>query len=124
MAEGLVNKLFGDTFEAYSAGVIPTIVHPYAVQVMAEVGIDISQHKAKSVEDFRDVTFDYVVTVCDNARETCPFFPGAQKYLHKGFADPAAFNGSPTAALDTFRNVRNEIEAYIREIIGKEQYGD
>lgn len=121
MAEGLVNKLYGTTHEAYSAGTKPTVVNPYAITVMAEIDIDISQHRAKSIEGFRDTTFDYVVTVCDNARETCPFFPGAKKYLHKGFTDPSAVNGSSTVALATFRKLRNEIETYIKEIFGKEQ---
>lgn len=121
MAEGLVNKLYGTTHEAYSAGTKPTVVNPYAITVMAEIDIDISQHRAKSIEEFRDTTFDYVVTVCDNARETCPFFPGAKKYLHKGFTDPSVANGSSTVALTTFRKLRNEIETYIKEIFGKEQ---
>ena len=121
MAEGLVNRLYGDTYDAFSAGTKPTAVNPYAIKVMAEIDIDISRHRAKNIEEFRDTTFDYVVTVCDNARETCPFFPGAKKYLHKGFADPSTANGSSTVALATFRKLRNEIEIYIKEIFGKEQ---
>ena len=121
MAEGLVNRLYGDTYDAFSAGTKPTAVNPYAIKVMAEIDIDISRHRAKNIEEFRNTTFDYVVTICDNARETCPFFPGAKKYLHKGFTDPSTANGSSTVALATFRKLRNEIEIYIKEIFGKEQ---
>lgn len=124
MAEGIMNSLYGETYEAYSAGTRPTEVNPYAIQVMAEMGIDISQHRAKSVEEFRNTTFDVVVTVCDKARETCPFFPGTKELIHKGFADPAKFNGSPTIVLVTFRNTRNEIHNYLKEKFGKEQQRD
>ena len=93
MAEGLLNALYGDRYEAYSAGTQPTEVNPYAIKVMAEMGIDISKHRSKSVEEFRGKKFDYVVTVCDHAKETCPFFPGGEKYLHQGFKDPSDLRG-------------------------------
>jgi arsenate reductase len=121
MAEGLMNSLYGDDYEAYSAGTKPTGVNPYAITAMAEIGIDISQHKSKHIEEFRDRSFDYVVTVCDNARETCPFFPGARELIHKGFKDPAMPNGSSTVALATFRNTRNEIQEFLKEKFGKEK---
>jgi len=88
MAEGFLNTLYGDRYEGFSAGIEPTQVNPHAVEVMAEIGIDISTHHSKSIEDFRGKTFNYVVTVCNHARETCPFFPG-EKILHKGFEDPS-----------------------------------
>jgi len=88
MAEGLLKHLFGDKYEVHSAGVHPTRVNPYAIEVMREKGIDISGQKSKSIEEFRGKDFDLVVTVCDDAKESCPFFPG-KKVIHKGFEDPA-----------------------------------
>ena len=124
MAEGLINNRYGNIYEAHSAGTKPTAVNAYAIQAMAEIDIDISQHRAKSIEEFKDVSFDYVVTVCDKARETCPFFPGAKEYLHIGFEDPSPANGSATIALATFRRIRNEIEAWIKDTFGKEKQRD
>lgn len=121
MAEGIMNSRYGNTYEAYSAGTQPTEVNTYAIKVMSEIGIDISRHRAKHVEEFRDAAFDYVVTVCDRARETCPFFPGAKELIHKGFNDPAEVNGSPTVVRAAFRNTRDEIHKYLREKFGKEQ---
>jgi len=114
MAEGLLNTIFGDSYDAYSAGVEPTIVSPYAIEVMKELGIDISDHRSKSIEEFRDKTFDYVVTVCDNAKESCPFFPG-KKVLHKSFEDPGAADGSIEEILDDFREIRDNIKSWIEE---------
>jgi arsenate reductase len=85
MAEGLVNALSGDRLEAHSAGTEPSRVNPLAIRVMAEIGIDISDHHSKGVEDFLDQDFDYVVTVCDHANQICPFFPGGRERLHWGF---------------------------------------
>jgi len=117
MAEGLLNTLFKSKYEAFSAGTTPKEVSPYAIEVMKEIGIDISDSRSKSIEEFRDVTFDYVVTVCDNAKESCPFFPG-KKILHKSFEDPASFNGSIEDTLAVFRKVRNDIKAWIIENFG------
>jgi arsenate reductase len=88
MAEGFVNARYGDRYEAYSAGSEPTEVHRCAVAVMAEVGIDISAHRAKSLDVFDDASFDYIVTMCADAQENCPIFPGGTAYLHHAFADP------------------------------------
>ena len=85
MAEGLLRNVYGDRYETYSAGTEPTKVNPFAIKVMDEIGIDISNHHAKNVSEFKGVEFDYVVTVCDNGKETCPFFPGAKEYLHVMF---------------------------------------
>ncbi len=115
MAEGLVNALYSDRFRAYSAGTEKTKVNPLAIEVMKEIGIDISHHTSKTVEVFRDRLFDIVVTVCDNARETCPFFPG-KKVIHRSFEDPSSAMGTREERLQVFRRVRDEI----KEWIGKE----
>ena len=112
MAEGLLNMLFKSKYQAFSAGITPRQVNPYAIEVMKELGIDISDNRSKSIEEFRDVTFDFVVTVCDNAKESCPFFPG-KKILHKGFEDPTNFNGEIEETLSIFRKVRDEIKVWI-----------
>jgi arsenate reductase (thioredoxin) len=115
IAEGLLNTIYGSRYEAYSAGIEPSKVNPYAVEVMKELGIDISNNRSKSIEEFRDANFDYVVTVCDNAKEACPFFPG-KKILHESFEDPAEFEGNIEEMLVVFRRVRNEIKNWIQEI--------
>ena len=114
MAEGLVNHFFKNDFKAFSAGTIATKVNPCAVAVMKELGIDISEHYSKSVEEFREANFDHVVTVCDNARESCPFFPG-DNVIHRSFSDPAAVHGSEQEKLDAFRKVRDEILSWLKE---------
>lgn len=115
MAEGLLRSLYGDSFESYSAGVHPTKVHPQVEEVMKEIGIDISKHFSKSIKKFINKKFDYVVTVCDKAQESCPFFPGARKIMHKSFQDPAQFQGSKEEILKTFRSVRDEISSWIKD---------
>lgn len=113
MAEGLMNYLLGDYYSAYSAGTKPTLVNPFAIEVMMEIGIDISNHRSKSVVEFKGEKFDYVVTVCDTAKENCPFFPGAKEYIHQGFEDPSSFKGSDKEKLNKFREIRNEIKNFI-----------
>ena len=115
MAEGIVNAFYGDRLEAYSAGTEPSRVNPLAIRVMAEIGIDISGHHSKGVEDFQDQDFEYVVTVCDHANETCPFFPGGKERVHRGFQDPAAVEGSEDEKLAIFRRVRDEIRHWLEE---------
>jgi arsenate reductase len=115
MAEGLLRNDAGDTFEVSSAGTAPSRVRPEAIQVMKEVGIDISNHRSKSVDEFADQEFDYVLTVCDQARETCPIYPGHTNRLHHSFEDPAAVEGSEGERLDAFRKVRDEIRSYLRD---------
>jgi arsenate reductase len=115
MAEGIMNHLHADRYRAWSAGTQPSGVKPLAVRAMSEIGIDISGHQSKNVDEFLDKEFDYVVTVCDRARETCPFFPGARRALHKGFEDPSAAEGSEEKRMAVFRRVRDEIRAWIAE---------
>ena len=113
MAEGLMNSFLGDTYEAYSAGTEPSKVNPIAIRAMAEIGIDISSHHSKSVEEFIKHEFDYVATVCDHANEACPFFPGGKNRLHKGFEDPSAFEGNEQEKLIVFRRVRDQIKEWL-----------
>jgi arsenate reductase len=114
MAEGLLRNDAGDRFDVASAGTAPIAVRPEAIAVMREIGIDISAHRAKSVDEFRDESFDLVLTVCDHARETCPVWPGHATRLHQAFQDPAAATGSEAERLDAFRRVRDELRTYLR----------
>ena len=113
MAEGLVNALHADRFEASSAGTEATRVHPAAIKAMAELGIDISGHRSKSLDEFMDRKFDLVVTVCDDDARDCPFFPGAKDTIHRAFKDPAACRGTDEEILACFRRSRDEIRAWI-----------
>jgi arsenate reductase len=115
MAEGLLRHDAGDRFEVESAGTKPTHVRPEAIAVMRELGIDISGHRSKHVDEFVGQTFDYVLTVCDNARESCPIFPDATVTLHRNFDDPAALHGTQQERLTLFRRVRDEIRQYLQE---------
>ena len=114
MAEGLLRHDAGDRFSVESAGTKPSTVRPEAVAVMKELGIDISGHRSKSVDEFAGRQFDYVLTVCDNAKESCPIFPGQSKRLHRYFEDPAAIEGSEQERLAVFRRVRDEIREFLR----------
>ena len=118
MAEGLLRSMYGDKYEVASAGTIASQVNPYAIEVMKEIGIDISNHRSKSIEEFRGKTFDYVITVCDRANETCPFFPG-KVHIHRNFEDPALATGSDEEKLKVFRKVRDEIRSWIEDAFGK-----
>ena len=109
MAEGLLREMGGDRFEVASAGVAPSFVRPEAIAVMREVDIDISGHKSKSVDEFTNQEFDYVITVCDNANEQCPVFPGNTRRIHWSFDDPATVKGDEEQRLAVFRRVRDEI---------------
>lgn len=109
MAEGWLRHDLGDRVEAFSAGTRPSFVHPLAIRVMAEAGVDLSSHRSKSVQEFAGRPFDLVVTVCDAAREACPAFPGAAKQIHELFPDPAAFGGSEDEVLQRFREIRDQI---------------
>jgi arsenate reductase len=113
MAEGWARHLLGDTVEPYSAGITPRGLDPRAVQVMAETGVDISRQRSKHVDEFRDVQFDLVVTVCDNAREQCPLYLGSAKQMHQSFDDPAAATGNEEKVLSVFRRVRDELRALV-----------
>ena len=115
MAEGLLRHDAGDRFAVESAGTKATLVRPEAIAAMKELGIDISGQRSKNVEEFDGRRFDYVITVCDNARETCPVFFGPAERLHHSFDDPAAVNGSDDERLAVFRRVRDELRTYLRE---------
>ena len=109
IAEGYLRAKYGDRFDAFSAGTEVSAVSPYAIRVMKELGIDISQQRSKSLDEFDGETMDIVVTVCDKAKAVCPFFPGAKKTMHMSFPDPKGFTGSDEAVLGGFRTVRDEI---------------
>jgi arsenate reductase (thioredoxin) len=113
MAEGLLRHDAGDSFEVESAGTTPSHVRPEAIAAMRELGIDISGHRSKSVDEFSGQQFDYVLTVCDNAKESCPIFPGQTVTIHRNFEDPAAVQGSEEERLAAFRRVRDEIREYL-----------
>lgn len=119
MAEGWAKLLKGDTIEPHSAGVAPQGLNPLAVKVMAEAGVDISNGKSKHVDELKDVKFDYVITVCDNAHEACPMFSSDAKIVHKRFDDPprlASNAKTEEEALVHYRRVRDEIKAYIERL--------
>lgn len=113
MAEGLLRHDAGDRFDVESAGTRPSKVRPEAIAVMKELGIDISGHRSKSVDEFSNHQFDYVLTVCDNAKESCPIFPGHANRLHRSFPDPAAIDGPEEERLSAFRAVRDQIRGYL-----------
>ncbi|HYH85412.1 MAG TPA: arsenate reductase ArsC [Pyrinomonadaceae bacterium] len=115
MAEGLLRELGGARFRVESAGTRPTSVRPEAIEAMREVGVDIRPQRSKSVDEFAAEEFDYVITVCDNARESCPVFPGKTARVHWSFDDPAAVEGTWEDRLAVFRRVRDEIGARLRE---------
>jgi arsenate reductase len=114
MAEGLLRHDAGEKFEVESAGTKPSQVRPEAIAVMRELGIDISGHRSKPVDEFAAQSFDYVLTVCDNGKESCPIYPGHANRLHHNFMDPAAVQGSEEERLNAFRRVRDEIRHYLR----------
>jgi len=116
MAEGLF-KYYKKEWEIYSAGTSPKGLNPISVEVMAEKGIDISSYKSKHIDLFLKKQFDYVITVCDHAKELCPVFPGNAKYLHWSLKDPAAIEGTKEEKLVTFRKIRDEIENKVLEFI-------
>jgi arsenate reductase len=120
MAEGLLRHDAGDRFAVESAGTKPSIVRLEAIAVMKEIGIDIASHRSKNVDEFAGQDFDYVLTVCDNAKESCPVFFGEATRLHQSFDDPAAAEGPEEKRLGTFRRVRDELRAYLKDFPQKE----
>jgi arsenate reductase len=120
IAEGILKTYYKDKYKSFSAGVQPTSINPYAVEVMKEIGIDISDQYSKSINEFQDEKFDYVITVCDNARETCPFFPG-DRIIHKSFRDPFIHDGSIEENLESFKKIRDEIKYWIIEYFGNKK---
>lgn len=118
MAEAFTNKIKADQFNAQSAGVEPKKIDPKAVKAMAEVGIDISNQESKDIDSIGNLEFDYVVTLCDNAKESCPFFPAKTRLMHKGFEDPPklAEGANDEEAMEHYRRVREEIRAFVEKL--------
>lgn len=120
MAEGLVNHFLDNRFEAYSAGTEATRVNPLAIRVMAELGIDMSRHYSKTIAEFADQAFDFVITLCGSANEQCPLFFGGVQRIHMGFEDPSRLSGREEEVLPEFRRVRDELrEKLSRFLIGE-----
>jgi arsenate reductase len=120
MAEGWLRHDLGDRVEAFSAGTRPSFVHPLAIRVMVEAGVDISGQRSKPVAEFLDQPLDLVVTVCDSAREACPVFRGASKAVHESFPDPAAFTGTETEVLQRFREIRDLVRERLVPLVRRE----
>lgn len=119
MAEGLLRYMAGDRFEVSSGGLIPSYVRPNAIAVMKEIGIDISHHRSKSLNEFLDTPFDYVITVCDHASQHCPVFPGAAKRIHWSIKDPVA-PGDEEAQLAAFREARDDLKRRLADFVTNE----
>jgi arsenate reductase len=129
MAEGLLRAVYADRYEAYSAGVESTSIDPRAVLVMKEIGVDISTQRSKSTDEFQDIIFDLAITVCDRAKQACPFCstdlklptksPTAREVIHRSFDDPALASGSDEEQLKVFRQVRDEIKDWISQTFGR-----
>ena len=117
IAEGYLRCFAGDRAEVYSAGVETHGVNPKAIETMADDSIDISGHTSNHIDEYRDISFDYVVTVCDNARERCPFFPSTARQFHENFPDPAKATGSQEEIAEAFRTVRDQIKAYAQDFV-------
>jgi len=124
MAEGLLRHDAGDLFEVFSAGTKPSQVRAEAIAAMRELGIDISGQRAKNVDEFVGQQFDYVLTVCDHAKESCPVFPGKTVVIHQNFEDPAALEGSEAQRLALFRRVRDEIRQYLLGFAKSDMIGE
>lgn len=123
MAEGILRREAGDKFEVYSAGTNPSFVQPNAIAVMQEIGIDISEQRSKSAQEFTGETFDFVITVCSKARENCPLFPGAPEHIAWDFEDPVQEHLDSEQSLRLFRRVRNEIQQRIRLFVTSQKAG-
>ena len=117
MAEGILRSIAGDRFDVASAGVAPSRVRPEAVEAMRDIGVDISTHRSKSVDEFLEEPFDYVITVCDNANESCPIFPGNVERIHWSFDDPAAYEGTHAEKLSEFIRVRDQIRERLQAFV-------
>ena len=120
MAEGLLRAMGAGAIDVFSAGTRPSLVRSEAIAVMAERGIDITGHRSKHVDEFQGQTFDYVITVCDNANETCPIFPGAPRRLHWSLPDPAAVEGPDDVRLDAFRSVRTMLTERFEQFLAEQ----
>jgi arsenate reductase len=111
----MLRRIAGDRFDVYSAGTIASFVRPQAIRAMEEIGIDIGSRRSKSVDEFAGQSFDYVITVCDNAKQNCPIFPGKTERIHWSFDDPAEATGSEDDVMSVFRRVRDEIRQRLRD---------
>jgi arsenate reductase (thioredoxin) len=119
IAEGYLRHLASDKAEIYSAGIETHGVNPRAIDIMKEDGIDISSHTSNNISEYRDIDFDFVITVCDSAKERCPFFPTKAKMFHQNFADPAKAIGTEEEIKEQFRQVRNAIKDYCKQFISE-----
>ncbi|MGZ3755476.1 MAG: arsenate reductase ArsC [Mucilaginibacter sp.] len=119
LAEGYLKHFAGNKANVYSAGIETHGVNPKAIQVMAEDGIDISKHTSNNVDEYVDIPFDYVITVCDNAKENCPYFPTNAEKFHYNFPDPAKATGKPEEVMNQFRLVREMIKTYAHDFVAK-----
>ena len=117
MAEGYLQKYAGDKVKVYSAGIETHGVNPRAIQIMKEDGIDISNHTSNKINEYRDINFDFVITVCDHAKEQCPFFPSNAKKFHYNFPDPAKASGTEEEIMNHFREVREMIKEYSKMFV-------
>jgi arsenate reductase len=120
MAEGFLRQSAGHRFDVYSAGTKPKGLSPITVEVMHEVGIDVSEHRSKSVEEFVSEDFDYVITVCDVARAACPRFDRSKRHLHWSVTDPAELEGAGVVSIEAFRAARDELRVRVEEFVGRE----
>jgi arsenate reductase len=118
MAEAILNKLYGNRYTAFSAGTDPTQIDPLVVLVMSEIDIDVSNYRSKGLNIFKDSTLDYVITLCDQAKESCPYFPGGNLHLHRGFSDPSEFKGKSEDVINGYRRIRDEIKNWIEKEFG------
>ena len=119
MGEGILRNIAGDIFDVYSAGLKPSIVNPNAIKVMKEIGIDISHHTSDDVNKYIGENFDYIITVCDNAKESCPVFPGNGERIHWSFKDPADAVGSEEEVLNEFRKIRDQIKSTLEQFVNE-----
>ena len=115
MAEAFLNNIYGDRYSAFSAGSDPTQIDPLVIMVMREIGIDVSNYRSKGLNVFQDYHFDYVVTVCDQANESCPYFPGGNLRIHKSFSDPSKLQGWHEDVIKEYRRIRDEIKNWIEK---------
>ena len=120
MGEGLLRNMAGDKYDVFSAGLKPGFINPNAIKVMNELGVDISKHTSDDVTKYVGDEFDYIITVCDNANESCPIFPGKGKRIHWSFKDPADAVGNEEEVLDEFRKVRDQIKSTLKQFISEQ----
>lgn len=124
MAEGILKHICQSKYDIYSAGTKPGIVRPEAIKVLDEISIDISGNRSKSIDEFADMEIDYILTVCDNAKENCPYFPATTKIIHHTFEDPAEVAGSENTRVEAFRKVRDRIREYLPDFIKEIEMSD